>query len=499
MISHKGKLIALTAETDDHKVYHSSDGVTWTRATTNITAGLLTNNVATDEDIDAGLLAEIGGELIALVWHESNGTITAFSSTNTASTFSDESNFDIASGNGPQGVATYQDIDGSNKLYVGTAEGLYIVDTSTANWTFELVFPMPYSTDNCRQMTVHEGALWFAQGVDNDSPAPIYRLTVQGNSRIIESNYGLSFGDGVPDNLLGPVKQMVSSGDQLFISVGGGKAGRNARVLAWNGEGWHHMTKNGTANQKIDFLALGTGDDSVPRLHYGIRTSASASSFKFLEQPLVNPRSGVEIKREDTGTHTGTISLPDFDLGIPHEAKAFLAAHVSADYPSTDEKVEFHYGLDGATRNVDLGDFTSTVSKLEFGSKAGVSGKNIGIDLKLDRGSTNTRTPSIRDITLEGYVVPELAQEHRMTIDLKKTAQETGQPIETVISNLETLLGSVVQKEFKFGQVSKFVAIDRERSTFNFGIDAWEASGAPNALSERNGTFNLVLIEKIAY
>jgi len=499
MISHKGKLIALVAEEDDHKTYYSDDGVSWSRTGTPITAGLLTNNVATDEDIDAGLLAEIGGELIALVWHESNGTITAFSSTNAASTFSDESNFDIASGNGPQGVATYQDIDGSNKLYVGTAEGLYIVDTSTANWTFELVFPMPYSTDNCRQMTVHEGALWFAQGVDDDSPAPIYRLTVQGNSRIIESNYGLSFGDGVPDNLLGPVRQMVSSGDQLFISVGGGKAGRNARVLAWNGEGWHHMTKNGTANQKIDFLALGTGDDGVPRLHYGIRTSASASSFKFLEQPLVNPRSGVEIKREDTGTHTGTISLPDFDLGIPHEAKAFLAAHVSADYPSTDEKVEFHYGLDGATRNVDLGDFTSTVSKLEFGSKAGVSGKNIGIDLKLDRGSTNTRTPSIRDITLEGYVVPELAQEHRMTIDLKQTAQETGQPIETVISNLETLLGSVVQKEFKFGQVSKFVAIDRERSTFNFGIDAWEASGAPNALSERNGTFNLVLIEKIAY
>ena len=499
MITHKGKLIALTAEGDDHRTYHSDDGIAWTRSGTPITAGLLTNNVATDEDIDAGLLAEIGGELIALVWHESNGTITAFSSTNGGTTFSDESNFDIASGNGPQGVATYQDIDGSNKLYVGTAEGLYIVDTSTANWTFELVFPMPYSTDNCRQMTVHEGALWFAQGVDDDSPAPIYRLTVQGNSRIIESNYGLSFGDGVPDNLLGPVRQMVSSGDQLFISVGGGKAGRNARVLAWNGEGWHHMTKNGTANQKIDFLALGTGDDSVPRLHYGIRTSASASSFKFLEQPLVNPRSGVEIKREDTGTHTGTISLPDFDLGIPHEAKAFLAAHVSADYPSTDEKVEFHYGLDGATRNVDLGDFTSTVSKLEFGSKAGVSGKNIGIDLKLDRGSTNTRTPSIRDITLEGYVVPELAQEHRMTIDLKQTAQETGQPIETVISNLETLLGSVVQKEFKFGQVSKFVAIDRERSTFNFGIDAWEASGAPNALSERNGTFNLVLIEKIAY
>ena len=84
-----------------------------------------------------------------------------------------------------------------------------------------------------------------------------------------------------------------------------------------------------------------------------------------------------------------------------------------------------------------------------------------------------------------------------MTIDIDATARDTGQSIETVISNLETLLGSVVQTQFKFGQVDKYVAVDRERSTFNFGINAWEASGAPNALSERTGTFSLVLIEKV--
>jgi hypothetical protein len=348
-------------------------------------------------------------------------------------------------------------------------------------------------------MTVHEGSIWFAQGVDNDSPAPIYKLTVQGNSRIIESGFGLSFGDGVPDNLLGPVRWMKSTGDQLFISVGGGAASRNARILCWNSTGWHHMTKFGTANNKINWMTVGSGDDGVPRLHYGVKTSASGSSFKFLEQPLVNPRSGVTIKREDlSGTDSGTIELPFFDLGIPHENKAFLAAHVSADDLTSNEKVEFHFSVDRTDRdNVDLGDFTSSVSKLLFGSGAGVSGKNIGILLKLDRGGTNTLTPKIRDITLEGYVVPGLAQEHRMTIDIDATARDTGQSIETVISNLETLLGSVVQTQFKFGQVDKYVAVDRERSTFNFGIDAWEASGAPNALSERTGTFSLVLIEKV--
>ena len=499
MITHKNKLIAMTAEEQSQEVFTSSDGATWTASTTQLTQNLLLNSVTSDEDIDAGLLVEIGGDLVALVWHEDNGTITAFTSTNGGTAFSDESNFDIGSANGPQGAVVYPDIDGSNKIYLGTAEGLYIVDTSPSDWTFELVFPMNHSTDNCRRMTVHEGSIWFAQGVDNDSPAPIYKLTVQGNSRIIESGFGLSFGDGVPSNLLGPVRWMKSTGDQLFISVGGGAASRNARILCWNSTGWHHMTKFGTANNKINWMTVGSGDDGVPRLHYGVKTSASASSFKFLEQPLVNPRSGVEIKREDlSGTDSGTIQLPFFDFGIPHENKAFLAAHVSADDLTSNEKVEFFYGINGADDlDQDLGDFTSSVSKLLFASGAGISAKNIGILLKLDRGGTNTLTPKIRDITLEGYVVPGLAQEHRMTIDIDATARDTGQSIETVISNLETLLGSVVQTQFKFGQVDKYVSVDRERSTFNFGINAWEASGAPNALSERTGTFSLVLIEKV--
>ena len=42
----------------------------------------------------------------------------------------------------PATVVISSVIDGSNKIYLGTAEGLYIVDTSPSDWTFELVFPM---------------------------------------------------------------------------------------------------------------------------------------------------------------------------------------------------------------------------------------------------------------------------------------------------------------------------------------------------------------------
>ena len=54
------------------------------------------------------------------------------------------------------------------------------------------------------------------------------------------------------------------------------------------------------------------------------------------------------------------------------------------------------------------------------------------------------------------------------------------------------------QVTFKFGQVSKNVAVDRERSSFSYGINSWESSGAPNALANRTGTASLTLIEKVA-
>ena len=186
---------------------------------------------------------------------------------------------------------------------------------------------------------------------------------------------------------------------------------------------------------------------------------------------------------------------------MPHESKNFLAAHVSADdLTASHETIEFHYGLNGASRTTtDLGDFTSSASKLQFASGAGVSAKDIGITLKLNRNdSTNTNTPKIKDIIIEGAVVPTILYEHQMTIDLEQTAEETGQSVETVISNIESLIESVVQTQLKFGQVSKYVTLDRERSSFSLDLNSWDASGAPNSMAERTGTFNCVLVEKVA-
>ena len=505
MTSDRGNLVALVAHEDDHLVYTSSDAdnSSWTAATTQLTAGLLDNSVTVDENIDAGLFATIGGELIACLWDEGTG-VTFFRSTNGGVAWADEA-VDIPSANGPQGVAVYVGIDGEDKLYVATHEGIYEVDTSPSTWTYQLIFPMSGSDDNGRRMTVHSGSLWFAQGVDNDSPAPIYRMTVQGNSRIFETGFGLDVGDGVPSDMLGPVRDMKSTGDQLFISVGGGAADRKARILSWSGIGWHHMTRNTTANQKIEWIDVGSGDDGTPRLHFAERTATSTSIAKFLEQPLVNPRSGVSIKREDDSSGvTGYVDLPYIDLGMPHENKNFLRAHVNGEdlnSSAADEYITIQYGTDDDARTTTaLGNYTSANTVNTFVSNAGKSGKNIGMRVNFLRGSTNTNSPKLKDLIVEGMIVPgngNLSYQHEITIDIDQTATATGLSTESVYSNLKTLLATVTQVDFEFGAESRKVTVDRDNSAFLTYLDEAGYASAPNSMATRRGILRLVLVERI--
>jgi len=506
-------LVALYLANDEFHVRVSTDGATWTAASTDpLGSQVLLNSVTAGESIDAGKLAEIGGELVAAIWDETNSKIVFFKSTDNGDNWSAENDaagaaVNIYSTSGVKGLAVMTGTDGEQKLYIGTETGLYECDTAPTNWTIEHVDKMSGSADNCRDMIVHQGALWYPVGADsNNTAAGMRRLTNSNNTKTLEAGFGLDYGDGVPSDLLGSFKKLVSAGDFLFASVGGGAADRNGRILCWNGRGWHHIARSSTANREIQWMDISSADDGgigTPLLHYNIKTATSTSTSHYIEYPLTNPASGVALKREDhSAGQSGTIDLPFFDLGIPQENKNFLNAHVIADdldssTGSDKEYINVDYGLDNAALTTDLGDITSATSKLPFASGAGVSAKNMALRLNINRGNTNTDTPKLRDIVVEGYVSPTTAYEHQMVVDIDATAQQTGQSIETVISNLETLINSVAQISFKFGAVDKFVAADRERSSFSYGLKTWEAGG-PNSLAERSGLCTLTLIEKVA-
>lgn len=461
LISSGSQLIALLVSANDHKIRTSADGATWNIPTTEPTQNLFSDAVTVHEDIDGGLLSRIGGEAVAVYWDEGNGSITFFTSTNDGDTWADEA-VDIFSGNGPQGVAVLAGIDNEDKLYVGTREGLYEVDTAPGTWTFRLMFPMVSHNNNCRRMKVHDdGALWFAQGVDDDSPATIYRMTVVNGARYIEivpNDFGS--GDSLPEARLGPVRWMESAQGFMYVSMGGGKSGRNASIMCHNGKGWHSMRRHGTENQKIEWIAAAPENDGTPRLHYAIRTGSATSDTVFLGQAFVNPATGVSRKYEASGY----LDLPYIDAGLPLDSKAWVRVGVNAEDLSasnSNEYINVDYGIDDgsgglqARTNTDLGDFLSGTSTILIASGAGVSSRNFGMRANLHRdSSTNTDTPKLKDIQID--VLPHIAKPQGWVfqIDLDETAELENKTSEAIAGELETARDLVTLPTFRYGPMS---------------------------------------------
>ena len=498
--------VALIAESNDHITLFgaTSTASLGTSPFTEITANLLTNVVTANEDIDAGLLAYDGTQLIAVIWEETNGLLAFFSAPHPGSNLVEwaNENIDIASGNGPQGLVVFDDIDGVQKLYVGSREGLYVVDTSVATWTKRLIYPMPASNDNCRRMTVNNGKLWFAQGVDDDSPAPIITMEIRGDQRIFDTSMGLNVGDGVPDEMLGPIRYMRSSGAFLYASVGGGKASRNARVICWNGKGWHTVYRHGTANVKVEWLDISADDDGTPRLHFSVRSAASTSTLRFLAYPDTNPQSGISKKYEADGF----IDLPYMDIGMPLDSKAWLrigvnAVDLSAD--NTGEYINADYGGDDGSggleaRNAnDLGDFLAATSTIKFASGAGLKSRNLGLRINLHRAATNTKTPKLKDIEVAALPQRTVLQGFLFLIDLGASAEILDKDAEGVVTTLETARDLGTLPALTYGNIgTKYVKIRSIGSADDLYEPGGLAAAAADALAQRGGTV-LVRAEEV--
>jgi hypothetical protein len=501
LMQHKDKLVALVANTNDHVSYDSTDGATWTTASgAAITLNLLSNVVTVHEDIDAGLLATVGEEAIAILWNEAGGAIAFSKSTDKAETWADQAG-SFSSGNGPQGVGVMAGIDNADKLYTMSREGLWETDTS-GTYASRIIYPMTPHNDNGRRMVVHNGALYFAQGVDDDSPAPVIKMINSDGVRRFETNWGLDVRDSVPDDMLGPIRWMRSVGNWLIASLGGGE-GRKARVMIRDTTdfdfGWHTVRPHGTANEKIEWIDYSADDDGTPRLHYSVRTDTAVSNAKFLAQLLTNPQSGVTAKREATGT----ITMPEFDGGMATTTAAWIQQRtnvVDLSSSTSGEYVNANYGVNGAARTTDLGNFLSGTKTLKHASGAGVEGISYGVSLDFHRdATTNTHTPKVRSLEVVYHKNPTQLITARFTIDVAKQLHN-GQmvPAKKVRTQLETArdLGTLVS--FKYIDLGeKFVRVrllsSRERPVQHSG----GGEGASNTLWIRDGLIE-VECEEIA-
>lgn len=479
-----------------YRIYRSTDGITWNAGATIGAADILStaSRRSTGRPTHALLTPRtIAGEVAIAVLDGGNSEIEFYSTTDSGATINDESL--KVKGTSVFGMAVYPDIDGTDKVYVLTDQGLYMIDTA-GTWTIDLILALPKAQTSIG-MEVHQGMLWFPLQVSNDSPALIYAMEVAGDTRRFHVNMGLNIDDGVPSDMLGPVAWMESAGEFLYMAVGGWAASRQARILCHNGLGWHHMRQNGNADETYDWVAIGTSDD----LYYAYHSSG-ADVVERLADANLTPQSGVSITRQTSSY----IDLPEFDGGMATTPAVFLQQRINAaDLSATNsgEYVDANYGVDGAVRTTDVAspnDFLSGTKTLKHASGAGVAGTSYAARMEFNRdGGTNTETPKVRSLEIVYRKIPTKLITANFTIDVAKQMHHgLLVPAKEVRTKLEAAEDLSTLVAFDYSNLgTKYVKVTLLRSQEELVQHSGGGEGAINAFWIRNGLID-VECEEIA-
>jgi hypothetical protein len=436
-----GKLVSLIVDDGVIKIHHSTTAVGWIVATTLPTAAI-TAQAAGDND-RAGKLTFVGTTMYAFLWSESSARIECWISTNDSVTWTVEDT--VTTGGQMQGLALYNDVNGDAAPVVATEEGLYAYDVSVP--VFQMIYPIASDSNHGIGLTVWNGSVYFPTGWGG-----IVALTWNGFVYTVQQ-VGPDRDGGLPTARQGHVLSMVAAGSYLFASYGGHAANKNASIFAFTGLGWHHMFRNTTANEEIRHIAVSGNDDDTPRLHFNVATSSTVSVVKHLDEPLVDPVSGVALAYQ----LNGYLDLPEFDGGDPHEQKAIMRARLSADDMGTtsQEYAYGNYGVDGAARTTaTLGDFTASVPNLDFAGGLGESMKTLGVRLNLVRDAGSTAdTPKVKEFEVLYEVWQTQLRGFEADIDIPKDATAIA-PIQAILDNLRTALNSFPMVQTSFDTVT---------------------------------------------
>lgn len=397
-----------------------------------------------DQNNDGGLLLDYGNTLIAVLWGTAANTIGVYYSTNSGAAWT--AGATIISANGPTGVAIYYDQAGNVAPVIGTREGVYALNSTFATAT--LILPMTSTQDvnNGRRMAVWNSTLYVPTG-DGGMLSYFWDGSVAHITPMGPNLY-----DGLPVDTQGHVVNLLPSSQWLFASYSGSGAATKARLLAWDGIGWHSYFKNGTVNQEIDWMLVSTVG-GTQEMHVAVRTGANATDMRYVEKPLVNPYSDATFKYDTAGY----IIRPDFNAGFPDINAAWLKVNLEMVSPTASETITESYFTNGGAVSTSLGALNSTTPSANFGSGVGVSAISVQLTETYARGPTNTNSPQGRTTQLSYLKRPDELEEWAFIVDLKATAEpepNSQRNVETIIAELRALRPptQIILVVFNYGQ-----------------------------------------------
>ena len=339
-------------------------------------------------------------------------------------------------------LTTYYDLSGNLKPVVGLDNGVWAIDTATADNEQQVInLSNQTDTNNCLGMTVWNSALIVPLG----NGAVESRLW--NGSNLVSQPIPQP---RLPANWEGHVTASIPTDDWLFVAYGGHAASKRAHVFAIGLDGrWHYVVENDTANEDITHMIISTYDDGTSRLHWFVENGADVFH---VERPLDNPRNAT-VKC----AASSAIELAEFAGGMPHIPKLALQWALDVEglaATTAGEYVDAIYGIDATAPATDLGNFLSGDKDLSFGtSAAGIEFKTLSLKPTLIRDAGNTIDRIyIRSMILEYLAVPDRRETYEGVVDCEESAKARGgsAQVKDIVDELNTIQGSKTMVTLSF-------------------------------------------------
>ncbi len=493
MIAAGGKLVAIMGLTNDHILRYSTDGITWTApATTAPPLNYFTSAALMVAD-DAGARLCWGPgtvanqpRLVLAMHNQTTNSIEIWDSTNGGDTWQTRTTF--VSGGGPNGIAAYLDVTDEVVYYVGTREGVWLVDLVPTTATAQMILPMPIANLNGQRLTVHNAALYVPVDHGTTAPFGMKTITVSNSTRKID-DVGLDQGQSVPSTLNGQIYWMESAGPFLLTLSSDATYLRLLALSGISSEGWQNIRY--ASNPSVHFV---TDGNHIHIAENGATSTVVAALFR-MDNVLAPPTSGATFIYDATAGGFD-LQLPEFGSDAPSEPGVFLQVQDDGSaFVDAAETIVFKYGVNGASPTTTGPTLDNTNRKQNLGtSNRGISARTLRCVLNFTTSGT-TKSPLLREFVLLFRKRLEDLRSYEFDIDVEATKSIVRGSAD-IRSELQAMYRSTTLVPF----IASEDAGEVEVEVIGFSYHDW-ITGPPNAPqhSQIQGLAHVVLQEMLQH
>ena len=387
-------------------------------------------------------------------------------------------------------------------LYCGTTHGLFAHDHLNQRFT-DTELALPLHPDNGLGATRWRDATYFSSGL------PIHKYVNGANAAVI-TVMGPDRDHGLPTTRRGRIKQLLPSVNDLLALVDATTAPSAlsahmsaapstsdviaedsgfSHILGWDDMGWESKWVSAAETKAITYGHVSNAYNSY-RLWFG---QNEIVYWMTLPRDVNNPD---QLTSQTYHAGTRDHELPWFDAGESHIEKLALRVSLEVTGASSDETVLVSYALNNSDSFTTLGTITSngltTYTFPNSSTPTGTLFRSIRFKLILDRGSTATNSPNVRQMEFHFMKTLPTRYAFTTTVDLRQ-AEHAGKSREEMFENLRSAVESGTLVEFTFRDRA---ADDAGNSNpYNYYVKSRSAVGLEKTGNDWSGLVTLTLVE----